>query len=547
MNARLSITATLCLASVLLHAQPFPVGSTNITFVDPTRGNRNIPCEVYYPAVAAGSGQAVANGSFPVLSFGHGFVMGVNAYYNLRDAFVPQGYILVLPTTEGGFSPSHGNFGLDLAFVIAGMQARGNDAGSPFFGKVASTAAIMGHSMGGGASFLGANAPQVTTVVNYAPAETNPSAIAAAGNVQKPVLVFAGNQDCVTPPASNQLPMYNAVPSGCKAYIGIVGGGHCNFANSNFNCGFGELTCGGGGSLGRPGQQSIAQQYTLLWLDRHLKGDQSAGEQFDALMAQAQGITPQQETAGCLTDVVRINLTVLLDGPYREDLQLMRDDLRIAGHLPLTEPYTDLGLVHVGGGVGQSLDAGQLSTSGADAVVDWVFVELRDAQQSSTVVATANGLLRRNGTVTAPNGGAFSLPAPAGTYFVAVRHRNHLGVMTAIAIPLNGTPATVDLSETGVPVFGSEARRIRAGRALLWAGNVNGDDRVQYTGSNNDRDPILQEVGGVVSTQTTAGYRIEDTNLDGEVRYTGLNNDRDVILQTIGGAVPTAQRIVQLP
>ena len=124
MYARIAITASLLPFSLLLEAQPFPIGSANITFVDPSRGERNIPCEVYYPAVAPGNGQAVADGNFPVLSFGHGFVMGVNAYYNLRDAFVPQGYILVLPTTEGGFFPSHGNFGQDLAFVIAGMQAR---------------------------------------------------------------------------------------------------------------------------------------------------------------------------------------------------------------------------------------------------------------------------------------------------------------------------------------------------------------------------------------------------------------------------------------
>jgi hypothetical protein len=31
------------------------------------------------------------------------------------------------------------------------------------------------------------------------------------------------------------------------------------------------------------------------------------------------------------------------------------------------------------------------------------------------------------------------------------------------------------------------------------------------------------------------------------VSYTGANNDRDLILQTIGGVVPTATRLQQLP
>jgi hypothetical protein len=31
------------------------------------------------------------------------------------------------------------------------------------------------------------------------------------------------------------------------------------------------------------------------------------------------------------------------------------------------------------------------------------------------------------------------------------------------------------------------------------------------------------------------------------VKYAGANNDRDIILQTIGGTVPTAVRVQQLP
>ncbi|MBX2978027.1 MAG: hypothetical protein KF905_01935 [Flavobacteriales bacterium] len=31
------------------------------------------------------------------------------------------------------------------------------------------------------------------------------------------------------------------------------------------------------------------------------------------------------------------------------------------------------------------------------------------------------------------------------------------------------------------------------------------------------------------------------------IKYVGANNDRDVILQTIGGAVPTAVRVEQVP
>jgi len=35
--------------------------------------------------------------------------------------------------------------------------------------------------------------------------------------------------------------------------------------------------------------------------------------------------------------------------------------------------------------------------------------------------------------------------------------------------------------------------------------------------------------------------------MDGTVKYAGLGNDRDVILQTIGGTIPTAIRTEQSP
>ena len=48
-------------------------------------------------------------------------------------------------------------------------------------------------------------------------------------------------------------------------------------------------------------------------------------------------------------------------------------------------------------------------------------------------------------------------------------------------------------------------------------------------------------------TNTVGGYRSEDVNLDGTVKYTGENNDRDPILQAVGGSVPTNVKEGSLP
>ena len=105
-----------------LFAQSFQVGHTTITFIDSSRNNRSIPTEVYYPADVAGDNEPVTiatTDKFPVISFGHGFVMTWNAYQNIWDAVVQEGFIIAFPKTEGGLAPSHAEFGKDLAFVIS--------------------------------------------------------------------------------------------------------------------------------------------------------------------------------------------------------------------------------------------------------------------------------------------------------------------------------------------------------------------------------------------------------------------------------------------
>lgn len=82
---------------------------------------------------------------------------------------------------------------------------------------------------------------------------------------------------------------------------------------------------------------------------------------------------------------------------------------------------------------------------------------------------------------------------------------------------------------------------------MLWCGDANVDGTLRYTGGGNDRDLILQQVGGATPTLQIIGYLGTDVNMDGTVRYTGQGNDRDPILQNIGGAVPTNQRASQLP
>lgn len=280
----------------------YQIGHRTITFNDPSRTGgygsgggpgRQIQCEIYYPSATAGNNTSVSPGSFPVIAFGHGFVMTWDAYTNVWENLVPKGYIMVFPRTEGSFSPSHNDFALDLNVCISKMQSLNNDNTSPFYQKVTQKTAIMGHSMGGGATILAASGnTNITTMVALAPAETNPSAISAASGISVPALIFSGVQDGVTPPVDHHIPIFNAVGSSCKTMIGIPGGGHCYFANSNFNCDFGETTSSSGISISRAQQQDIAQDHYGLWLDYHLKSNCTAWEQFLDSISLSTRITP---------------------------------------------------------------------------------------------------------------------------------------------------------------------------------------------------------------------------------------------------------------
>ena len=240
---------------------------------------------------------------------------------------------------------------------------------------------------------------------------------------------------------------------------------------------------------------------------------------------------------------------VFLEGPYDPVTGLMRDDLRVAGLVPTMEPYSALGFLDANSGGEVIDDPAVLAQTGNDAVVDWVEVELRDANDASVVLLSVCGLVQRDGDVVATDGtSALAAAIQPGDYFIAVRHRNHLGAMTAQSVTLGLSPVTVDLTLPGTATFGTEAQKNIGGVMVLWAGEViTAGSEVKYTGAGNDRDPILQAIGGTVPTSTVAGYLEEDVNMDATVKYTGNANDRDPILQNIGGTAPTNVRQEQLP
>ncbi|MCC6723062.1 MAG: DUF4347 domain-containing protein [Saprospiraceae bacterium] len=221
----------------------------------------------------------------------------------------------------------------------------------------------------------------------------------------------------------------------------------------------------------------------------------------------------------------------------------MRSDLLVKQMVPLMEPYTNMGgFIHKGKGGGEIASQSLFDvTLPSQAVVDWVFLEIRSAVDPTTVLATCSVLLHGDGSITTATGeSVIAFPSlPAGQYYVAVRHRNHLGVMTSTPWALSiKAPPLVDFTATNTSLYGgtSSSHILPNSKQSLWAGDLNGDRRAIYQGPNNDVFKLFSAVlGSEDNTDALAnfilpGYSRADFNLDGNAIYQGPNNDRSMLL-----------------
>ena len=233
---------------------------------------------------------------------------------------------------------------------------------------------------------------------------------------------------------------------------------------------------------------------------------------------------------------------VLLQGSFPFGGTMMYDSLRVQGLIPLTEPYTTASTFNHTGGGGETLNASVLQATGNDAIVDWVFVELRSATDQTQIVATKSGLVQRDGDIVDTSGVSmltFSSATPA-SYYVAIRHRNHLGAMTTVPYALSATPTLVDfttLDDSGT--YGTHAQKNLLGDGSLWGlwtGNSTVDKFEIFQGPNNDPNAIFFDVvfapnntDFLANYINSPVYSDSDVNMDGQVIFQGPNNEPNYI------------------
>ncbi len=194
----------------------------------------------------------------------------------------------------------------------------------------------------------------------------------------------------------------------------------------------------------------------------------------------------------------------------------MDDYVKTLSNFPLIDPYASAPFTthytHVNNGGTAITTPIALAATGNDAIVDWVFLELRTGTSGTTsVVSTRAALLQKDGDVVDIDGisPVKFIGASSGNYYVAVRHRNNLGFRTSATFTLTGTPTVLNFTNNSVSTYG--ATPLYAVSSSIYA-MVSGDSNSD--GSIDAFDTILWEIqNGLFDDYTNSA----DYNMDGSV------------------------------
>jgi Glycosyl hydrolases family 31 TIM-barrel domain/Glycosyl hydrolase family 31 C-terminal domain len=203
-----------------------------------------------------------------------------------------------------------------------------------------------------------------------------------------------------------------------------------------------------------------------------------------------------------LHGALNVNVKVFLQGPYAGG-DTMHTTLWQNNLIPKSQPYNILPWNYNGTESVSTIPPG---------AVDWVLVELRTGTTSFTRAA----FIKSDGTLADLDGTSpvrFSEISP-GTYYIVIKHRNHLAVMSASPVILPNSSA-YDFTTSSDKYYGSTEGAVKL-ETNVWgmiAGDANGNGQIQ----NNDSEDIWKPANGI------SGYKNADYNMNGEVQ----NNDNE--------------------
>ncbi len=208
---------------------------------------------------------------------------------------------------------------------------------------------------------------------------------------------------------------------------------------------------------------------------------------------------------------VMVKAKVFLQEAYTSP-SLMNTDLRAENLVPLLQPYARPPWNYNGTEQFENQDLIPMD------VVDWVLVEVRDANNVALVLETKAALLLSNGNiVSADSPNATGIPffniTAEQTYKLVIRHRNHIDLLSANNVSLPNT-ITYNFSQASEVEGGAaQLHNLGDGNHSMIGGDFTGDGVVTLNDFN-----LFVNTTGMTNTYSPA-----DCNLDGHVTVSDFN------------------------
>ena len=217
-----------------------------------------------------------------------------------------------------------------------------------------------------------------------------------------------------------------------------------------------------------------------------------------------------QQPFGITIHGIDLDVLVYLEGPFEGGS--MNTGLKDEGQIPLNQPYNVSPWFYTGT---------ESVASIPNNVVDWVLVDLRDANSAAsalpgTSAETQAAFILNDGSIVGLNGSSvlqFTASINNDPY-VVVWHRNHLGVLSASSPTESGGVYTYDFSTSLAQAHGGGLgyKLIDTGVYGMAGGDANGDGTIDDT----DKALWAGEAG-------TKGYKTTDFDMDAQVNNLDKN------------------------
>jgi alpha-amylase len=163
-------------------------------------------------------------------------------------------------------------------------------------------------------------------------------------------------------------------------------------------------------------------------------------------------------------------------------------------NFPLTDPYSSAPLnvkfKHINNSTTATINSTLLSVIGSNAIVDWVFLELRRSTSGGTTpLYTRAALLQADGDIVSPDGSSALewSGVPQGEYFLTIFHRNHLGIRTLNKVTINHETPSLNFTNNSIALYGGSPLKSLGNVRLMIGGDANMD------GSIDSFDAVLWE------------------------------------------------------